>query len=70
MRHLQNIEVARPYIAIVNESSVRESVEQIVATDPPQGNLDTFLYGNLDRFIVTYDSPNYIAPKNPKNILM
>ena len=34
--------------------------EQIVATDPPQGNLDTFLYANLDRFTVTFDSPNYV----------
>ncbi|MBI4717931.1 MAG: hypothetical protein HY763_09025, partial [Planctomycetes bacterium] len=33
--------------------------EQIVSTDPPAGVLDPLVYPNLDRFLVTYDSPNY-----------
>ncbi|MBI4716741.1 MAG: hypothetical protein HY763_02975, partial [Planctomycetes bacterium] len=33
--------------------------EQIVATNPPAGVLDPLVYPNLDRFLVTYDSPNY-----------
>ncbi|MBI4716690.1 MAG: hypothetical protein HY763_02715 [Planctomycetes bacterium] len=35
------------------------SGEQIIATDPPAGVLDPLVYPNLDRFLVTYDSPNY-----------
>ena len=34
--------------------------EQIVATDPPQGNLDPDVYTDLDRFTVTFDAPNFV----------
>ena len=36
------------------------SDEQIVATDPPQGNLDPSVYADLDRFTVTFDAPSYV----------
>jgi hypothetical protein len=34
--------------------------ERIVAADPPMGFLDASTYATLDRFVVTYDSPNYV----------
>ena len=34
--------------------------EQIVSTDPPQGNLNQNIYDNLDRFTVTFDAANYV----------
>ncbi len=34
--------------------------EQVVGTDPPAGVLDAIVYGNLDRFLVTFDAPNYV----------
>ena len=33
--------------------------EQIIAADPPAGVLDATAFPNLDRFVVTFDSPNY-----------
>ncbi len=33
--------------------------EQIVSADPPIGFLNPVTFNNLDRFTVTYDSPNY-----------
>ena len=34
--------------------------EQIVASDPPGGFLDARYHAGLDRFTVTFDSPNYV----------
>ncbi len=34
--------------------------EPIAASDPPSGFLDSDDYGELDRFAVTFDSPNYV----------
>ncbi len=34
--------------------------EQIIATDPPAGDLDYAQYGDLDRFTVTFDAANYV----------
>ena len=34
--------------------------EQIVAADPPGGYLDPDEYAGLDRFAITFDSPNYV----------
>ncbi|MCH7885323.1 MAG: hypothetical protein IIC01_08740, partial [Planctomycetes bacterium] len=34
--------------------------EKIVASDPPGGFLDPRQYPSLDRFTVTFDSPNYV----------
>ncbi len=34
--------------------------EQIIATDPPGGFLDPNVYPAMDRFAVTFDSPNYV----------
>jgi hypothetical protein len=36
------------------------SGEQIVSTDPPQGNLNQNIYNSLDRFTVTFDAANYV----------
>jgi len=36
------------------------SGEQIVASDPPSGIVSTTEYPDLDRFTVTFDSPNYV----------
>lgn len=36
------------------------SGEHIVASDPPAGFLDSRVYPTLDRFTVTFDSPNYV----------
>lgn len=33
--------------------------ERIVATDPPTGFLDPDVSGDTDRFVITYDSPNF-----------
>ncbi|MBN4058928.1 hypothetical protein JYU10_00495 [bacterium AH-315-J04] len=33
--------------------------EQIIATDPPSGLLDARTHAGIDRFIVTFDQPNY-----------
>ncbi len=33
--------------------------EQIIAADPPIGFLNSNIYSELNRFIITYDSPNY-----------
>ncbi|MBN4058927.1 hypothetical protein JYU10_00490 [bacterium AH-315-J04] len=33
--------------------------EQIITTDPPTGLLDARMHAGLDRFIVTFDQPNY-----------
>lgn len=34
--------------------------EQIVSADPPAGVVDAAAFPNLDRFSVTFDSPNYV----------
>jgi len=34
--------------------------EQIIATDPPSGLLDARTHAGIDRFIVTFDQPNYV----------
>jgi hypothetical protein len=34
--------------------------ERVVASDPPAGFLDPDRYADLDRFTVTFDSPNYV----------
>ncbi len=36
------------------------SGEQIIASDPPAGLVDAMQYPDLDRFTVTFDSPNYV----------
>jgi len=36
------------------------SGEQLIATDPPRGVVDAGDYPGLDRFTVTFDSPNYV----------
>lgn len=34
--------------------------EQIIASNPPSGVLDSGTYADLDRFTVTFDGPNYV----------
>ena len=34
--------------------------EQVISSDPPAGFLDARLHADLDRFTVTFDSPNYV----------
>ena len=34
--------------------------ERIVASDPPSGFVDARVHPSLDRFTITYDSPNYV----------
>ncbi len=36
------------------------SGEVVIATDPPSGFVDSELYPTLDRFAVTFESPNYV----------
>ncbi len=55
----------RPELATVNEwDFVRYGTisfgERVIASDPPEGFLDARKHAALDRFTVTFDSPNYV----------